>query len=81
MNEYHENSGLTEYEWKLEQIIDKIRNEKSTLLAIKILEREIKQLNEETRKDFGKENCEVHETVLIRWAHKCKKCGKIFEGQ
>ena len=25
--------------------------------------------------------CDPHETVSVRWAHKCVKCGKIFEGQ
>ena len=41
---YSKESALTEYEYKLEQVVDMIHNEPDTLLAIKKLERCIEQL-------------------------------------
>lgn len=41
-------------------------------------EEQVKELNIPA---VSVEVCDPHETVSVRWAHKCVKCGKIFEGQ
>ena len=38
ISKYHRNSGLSLQEWELEKIIDRVKNEKSTLKCIKILD-------------------------------------------
>ncbi|HSW67484.1 MAG TPA: hypothetical protein VLH16_02790 [Bacteroidales bacterium] len=44
MDRYDKNCGLSEYEWKLEKIVEKIKAETRTLFAIKLLESELKSL-------------------------------------
>ena len=45
MKKYKNKCGLTKQEFELERLVDAVRNEPSTLICIKILERGFKKLN------------------------------------